>query len=813
MRYLDDTIVLSKTHAWTYVRIPGARYEFLSYVLREAGANALTLALNGLLSGGMATVDAHLIVTSRSFEVDAWADQLNQRVASWRPKPAWNGYIYAMTEHLHKADFTRKATYLGVNLGPRSQFDFTVGGAKETIRKALRLGERALLLDDADVSDEEIAEWHEKAAHVRRSLASSHIHAEGATAKEVAWLIRKPLWADNTPPEVTASDRERWGRGELESLGESVIINNYRHLEVSQFDPDTGEDVTGFTATLAVTRFPEVMYFPEAEPWIHYSQTLPFPVDHSIRFTLVPPQKARKDITRTLDAARDQAKHISDGGIDVPYAVQEQLAVAERLQHEITKSQVPWIYSRYRMRISAATETELKTNAKRVIDHYRDLNIDVVLPSGDQLDLLLESMPGDRVRSNAYLQRQEVPVLAGGMPTATSDVGDEVVRGQGWLSPYIGEVTSRLRAPVFFAPHVPIAQDKAAGVAIIGNSGGGKSFFAFTLAYQAAVAGVWTLYIDPKGDGVPMGRLPGLGSPRVFDLRNGHDGMLDPFALGGDIAQAKLLAIETLRLLLGGTDLSAEREAAILRAVEAVGSSPHPSLHAVVQYLRGQDDIEARNVGDVLSTLSQLDFARLCFAPYSGARLSPEDGLTIITLLGLDFPEKTVPPEHYSYENRLTVTVMYLLTRYARQLMLSMDKNHPKAIFIDEAWAITTTPAGAKLIPETARMGRAFNTALVLVTQNARDLKAVDVENSIATVFAFGTSVDSEAEDVLALLGTEASDANKQAVRELYKGECLMRDWQGRIARVQIDAWEENLFRAFDTNPITRKNDTSGTGG
>ena len=65
---------------------------------------------------------------------------------------------------------------------------------------------------------------------------------------------------------------------------------------------------------------------------------------------------------------------------------------------------------------------------------------------------------------------------------------------------------------------------------------------------------------------------------------------------------------------------------------------------------------------------------------------------------------------------------MYLLTRYAKRLMLSLNKNHPKAIFIDEAWAITSTPQGAKLIPEVARMGRAHNTALVLVSQNAGDL-------------------------------------------------------------------------------------------
>jgi len=46
----------------------------------------------------------------------------------------------------------------------------------------------------------------------------------------------------------------------------------------------------------------------------------------------------------------------------------------------------------------------------------------------------------------------------------------------------------------------------------------------------------------------------------------------------------------------------------------------------------------------------------------------------------------------------------------------------PKAIFLDEAWAVTSTPEGAKLVPEVSRMGRSRNTALILVSQNAGDL-------------------------------------------------------------------------------------------
>ena len=36
--------------------------------------------------------------------------------------------------------------------------------------------------------------------------------------------------------------------------------------------------------------------------------------------------------------------------------------------------------------------------------------------------------------------------------------------------------------------------------------------------------------------------------------------------------------------------------------------------------------------------MRELPFARLCFAPQSNVKIRPEDGLTVITLLGLDLP-------------------------------------------------------------------------------------------------------------------------------------------------------------------------------
>lgn len=812
LRYIDDQIAMSDTHVWTFMRVPTVRYEFLDPDSRKAIAERIYLALAALVTG-TEPIEAHLLTTSRAFEAPRWADDLAQRAQGWGPRPGWTPYLSAMAKHMDGQDFLSKEVYLGICLGPRR------GSMKEQglnlfgpLKKMAGLTEKALGVEDFAVAKKEIEHWRTKAREIQRSLSQSQIHAQPIHANTVAWLAMKPLYPDMVTPPPTAVDRSTWGPGEVQALAEGFIENKRRHLEITQVDWETGNEVTGYTATLAFSRFPDVLHFPDQEPWMHFASALSFPVDLSSRFTLVPAMKVQKDVGHKLLEVKDQAHHIAETGSSVPLDLQEQYGRAVALEYLINKDRQPWVYGRHRLRLSASTQEELTGRVKKTIEHYRDLGIDVVWPSGDQYDLLCEAMPADKVHGKAYFQRQELHMIGGGMPTAAAEVGDQIVDGKGWLGPYIGETTSRVRTRVHYSPHVAMAKNNPPGVAILGSPGGGKSFLAFTLAYQAAMQGVWTIYIDPKADAKPMAELGGLGSPRIFDLAHGNDGMLDPFTLADDVNQAALLGLETVRLLLGGV-MTGEREEALINALNQVATEPTPSLGRVVDVLLGNtESADARSLGLTLDMMRKLPFAKLCFSARGGDSIRPEDGLTVITLLGLELPTADTSQSDYSYENRLAVSVMYLLTRYARRLMLSLNKDHPKAIYVDEAWAITSTPQGAKLIPEVARMGRSHNTALVLVTQNAGDLKQQAVTNSISTVFAFRASKNDEIDDVLDLLGADVHDGHRSAVRELYNGECLMRDVDGRIARVQVDPWNRELFDAFNTNPETRGKHTNKDG-
>ncbi|HEY0936550.1 MAG TPA: ATP-binding protein, partial [Trebonia sp.] len=541
--------------------------------------------------------------------------------------------------------------------------------------------------------------------------------------------------------------------------------------------------------------------FPEGEPWLHYADSLPFPVEISSRMNLIPPAKASKDVSRRLAHARDMDAHIREAGAEAPLALAEQIAAARMLEHGITKERLPFVYGWHRVLVTAPTRELAVRRVEAVTEHYRDIGIDLVNSSGDQFSLLSESLPGEKVRLSSYVQRQPLYTIAGGMPTATVELGDRIAEGVGWIGPFIGETLGRARSVVHFDPMLAAARNRPTAVAITGEPGGGKTTLAMLLIYQMALRGATIAVIDPKGDAEPLARyLAKTGrKTRVLPLSSAAAGLLDPFSFGDDLAEKRTMATETLRLLL--PRMSEERESAMIQAVGAIAGGARPSLGKVVTMLEESDDPAWKNLGAVMRSVSEMRLARLCFAPSGGQQIDAEGWTTVFTLGGLTLPDTSTSREDYSYEQRLSVALLYLVSQFARRLMNTIDRTAPKAIFLDEAWAITATPEGAKLVPEVSRMGRSRNTALVLISQNAGDLLHEQVTNCISSVFAFRSSERSEVTNVLSLLGVEPSEEHKAILRALGNGECIFRDLDDRAGRIGVDLVSEELRDWIDTNP------------
>jgi hypothetical protein len=789
VRYFDDRILLTETHAWAYYRVPTVSYEFTTPQEREALAANITVALAAIR---MTDAEVHLRVVHRSYPAAEWATGLD---ATSDGGPGWLEYLDEAYRHVWAKDFWAKEIYLGVRLGQRGMRAQLSGGLFSQFLSAYRAGEQAMGLQDEAVSAGEIARWSEHAERLGRALGASTLAARHATSDDIAWLFRHTLLGTLGDAPPSAAKRRTWGAGEIEALVEGQVHNGRTFLRLEH---PQGESYAAF---LSFSRFPDVMYFPEGEPWLHFADALPFPVEASLRMKLIPPARASKDVSRRLAHARDMDAHIREAGAELPLALAEQIEAARLLEHGITKERLPFVYGWHRLMVTAPSRDLCVRRAEAVTEHYRDIGIDVVSSTGDQFSLLRESLPGDRVRLNSYLQRQPLYTIAGGMPTATVDLGDRAADDAGWVGPYIGETLGRARSVVHFDPLVAAARNRPTAVAITGEPGGGKTTLALLLILQLALRGVTVAVIDPKGDAESLaGLLQQRGrKARVVPLGSAAPGLLDPFSFGDDLAERRTMATETLRLLL--PRMSEERESAMIQAVGTVAGQDQPSLGKVVAHLENSADPASVNLGAVLRSMSEMRLAKLCFAPSGGERIDAAGWTTVFTLAGLTMPDVAVKRDDYSYEQRLSVALLYLVSQFARRLLNGMDRRLPKAIILDEAWAITSTPQGAKLIPEVSRMGRSRNTALILVSQNAGDLLNEQVTNCLSSVFAFRSSERAEVASVLSLLGLEPSDEHKAALRGLGNGECIFRDLDGRAGRVGIDLISDELRQWLDTNP------------
>ncbi|WP_204000370.1 ATP-binding protein, partial [Virgisporangium aurantiacum] len=251
-----------------------------------------------------------------------------------------------------------------------------------------------------------------------------------------------------------------------------------------------------------------------------------------------------------------------------------------------------------------------------------------------------------------------------------------------------------------------------------------------------------------------------------------------------------------------------------------VSRRPTPNLRKVVDLLLAggveatqpdrtayieQQMAVARSMGGLLEVISELPLGNLCFSEARTEVKVARNRLTIITLAGLSLPTAQISVDRYTYAQRLSVTLLYLVTTYTRQLVTDPMYTGPKALVIDEAWAITQTQQGEQLVAEVARLGRSRNTALVLVSQNAKDLLAEDVRNCLTTMFIFRSEDPTEIGADLELLRITDTPEHRQAIATLPTGhdsECIMRDIRGHVGTMRVDmAYLPDVVAAFDSTP------------
>ncbi|WP_436837316.1 ATP-binding protein [Micromonospora matsumotoense] len=805
--------------AWYW--LPEVRWAFRPDAEREALLSAISEQYAGL-----AGFRLHLRRTTRPFPADEWARTIDAHTASPLPDVpgthGWADHLVAAQQHLMSVNHAEGQTYLGVTFARRSLGDSLTERLLRAFGKGTADGERRKLGRTVEQFDE--------------VLGSFGMRGRRVTAQELEWLLYRSVALCMAPPgTLSPVTNGRWERGDLLALTEQV--ERYRTpygTTVKLVNRMTGEE--RHVAVLAVGRM-EPLEIPERhEPWLHFHERLPWPMEISTRVDILGSGDSFRNLEHRLRMIRSQQLDYAEHGIDAPPELERLAKRALVIGDEMTTG-LPVDSARahgwHRIAVGGRTREECMERARRLIQLYsRELRISLQHPKNQDW-LAREFIPGEPIANTGYVRRMPVPLLAAALPQAASTVGDR--RGD-----LIGRTAGTCRRPVFLDLHFPMEVRERSGLAVfVAEPGGGKSTLLGALGYLAARRGVQVTLLDPSGPLARLCAMPELKPyARVLNLTGSEPGTLAPYALiptplrseftsgaAGDrefeiaVSNARAerrMLVQDICMMLVPPQVAREASTATLfrHAVRQVPAEETSTLDDVVTCLQGLDDDAGRELAHLLLDTAEMPLAMLFFGRPPEGLLGAGAALTVITMAGLRLPDLKIEREYWSAEEALALPMLHTAHRLAVRRCYGGSMSSRKLVGLDEAHFMEGWRSGRSFLVRLARDSRKWNLAALVASQNPKDILGLDVQNLVSTVFVGRIAEDTEiASEALRLLrvpvddGYEATLASLSAVdttsaTRLGFREFVMRDVDGRVQKVRVDvSYVEGLLEYLDTTP------------
>lgn len=798
-RALDDV--------WAAFAVEVSSYAWLS----EEAKRARFLALIGALEAVEA--DVQILRVCRNWQLERYAGALRGENATWpacarEHAQARERYVREHVTRLGGIGCAQPAVFLLVSLREveRDVGSYVSRAASESprtwwgsLRRALAAGERRAL----SAAELERARVRADGAHAR---LADFLPVREARGVELQWLVRRAFCRGLGEPEIDGLHEpralafERNGEAVLAPLEGDVlrwldgyVENRGRLLRIES------ERGTSWQAQLVLGALPERTQFPGARAELMFAppESLPFAVDLSLNARFLPNELAVRIARRRIQDA-DQIVRAESGGeqgvSDLGYErTQEARDLLAYLQ---ASSKPPLLRATLAIAVGAPHERELEERVEMCRRAYGEIRLH--RPLGDQLQLFLQHLPGQRTLVAGYDDTLTAEQVAAMMPTAAHEAGSR----KGF---YLGHTLTGSRQPVTFNLWEGSERDRNATVLSVGALGSGKTTLAQKLAYEGYLQGARVVDCDPKGDH-RLHLLPEV-APHVEQLTLRPDpalrGMLDPLRVApGHLRQDA--ATSFLRDLLPARADPAW-ETAVVGAVDRVLSRcREPTCHEVVRALEQGDDTEVR-VGRALDVYARSGLTQLGFAD-PAVKLPPvgHRQVTYLPIRDLPAPPPGMPRSEYSQAERTGEQIVRLIAMFAMHLMGS-ERGRLKLFCFDEGWRLLGDPVGRTLLASLQRMGRSELAVPVISTQLVTDAligERESLENLIGATFVFGMRSRAEAARALTLLGLDPEDGRMcQTLLELDAGRCLLRDHSGRVEAIQVDVVLPSLLRALSTTP------------
>ena len=825
--YGEETFFASRKAAWAGYYIQNKPWGFLKEGDREGYFRAATSVFDKNFPTD-STNAGHLIVTNHVHSAEEWQRTLIAKYAE-TSSTAFPRYVKASQEAIEGQEFFKKETYLMVRLGDRGNYKGFTGFARQFMDTVVA----GLGLDDAQPQEDERKLWVETSGQVNESLGNSWLGALPTSRNRVEWLVRHLDTPGLPTPDLSPGDEQEWGIGKwqttLAAYTEEVPLgkdgkDNYTCV---QFDAPVG-DGTSYAAFLPVSHVPEKLYY--GANWMHHASTLGFPVDISMHFEVIDSERAAKEISKPIAAAESQAEEDIEAGFrpdDITLQNNQRLREVKVATQVSRTAMVKWqcVFS-----VTAPTKEELLKKVATLRTHYTSIEFRLECPNRDQRELYYQTLPGSDIIVNDWIQKTDAKYIGAAQPWLTSDIGskDGFSSYQGYTIQTDANGHAQKGAPFFYdAQDLVDAQGKAPTEAVVGEPGAGKTVSrGLKCVHEDALKGITQFVWDPKGDFRTLHKnalLLNMNPAKVhmIDIRNAADSFsLDAYAIAEvspefQIDERRTSAIDMLenlsRKLLDTPEKSTYARIISTAVKIELKESNRPTMNSTVERIRrwGLSDFTgaeflqekfkdtwvncAQTLADSLDTYAQDSIGRLLFAdPAKGALTTEPGSLTIFMAIGMQPTEEGQTP---TTSSTIADVVSGCMADFIRSMLYRLpDRVHKSATF-DEWHVIRRTRRAASLVDWLRRMGRSKRCVVRQLSQRAGDFDS----SSLSSIWAGWTANEDEAKASCALIGLEPDAANVRLFQNLDKGEFMFRDGYGRVQRVKVDFWDDELLDLFRT--------------
>jgi len=808
------------TSVTAWYRLPEVRWAFRPDAEREALISAISEQY-----AGMAGYRLHLRRTTRPFPADEWARTVDRNTPA--PLPAvlgannWGDHLVAAQRHLHGVQHSEGQVYLGISFARRTLFDTMSEKWGRLFSKGTRDSERSRVDRLTEQFDE--------------VLGAFGVRARRATSHELEWLIFRSVALGMEPPELLSAVRDGdWQPGDVLALTEQ--IERYRTpygSTVKLVNRLTGEE--RHVAVLTVGRMEDLEIPERHEPWLHFHERAPWPMELSSRIDVLGPGEAFRNLEHRLRMIRSQQHDYDEHAMDAPPELERLAQRALVVGDEMTTgmaTDAARVHGWHRIAVAADSREECLERSRKLIQMYnRELRISLQHPKNQDW-LAREFIPGEPVANTGYLRRMPVRLFAASLPQAASNVGDR--RGD-----LIGRTSGTCRRPVFLDLHFPTEVRERSGLAVfVAEPGGGKSTLMGALGYLAARRGVQVTLLDPSGPLARLCEMPELKPySKVLNLTGSEGGTLAPYALiptpkrehwgpGAEAdrefhiavsnarAERRMLVQDICSMLVPPQVAREASTARLLRhAARQVAAEETSTLEDIVKCLQDQGE-EGSELAALLLDTAEMPLAMLFFGSPPSDMLTDDAMLTVITMAGLRLPDLKIEREYWSAEESLALPMLHTAHRLAVRRSYGGDINRRKLVGLDEAHFMEGWRSGRSFLVRMARDSRKWNLAALVASQNPKDILGLDVQNLVSTVFVGRIAEDAEiAAEALRMLRVPRDVGYEQTLASLSEAdasddtrlpyrEFIMRDVDGRVQRVRADiSYVPGLLDHLDTTP------------